>query len=467
MSLGRRKTQRQQELFVPTDQLPKTPRHVFYERLNALLAEHDFDQTLEQLCEPHYAAGKGRPSIPPGVYFRMLLIGYFEGLDSQRGIAWRCADSLSLKTFLGFTLLEETPDHSSLSRIRDRLPLSVHEQVFTLVLQLANDHLLLTGFNVGVDSTFVEANAAMKCIVRKDTGEDWKEYLKRLMVEAGEITEEDYPTDEDLRRFDKRRAKQGEKNVSNDEWASPTDPDSQIVKMKDGRTHLGYKVEHVVDLETELILHAGVYQGTDHDTHTLLESVICAQEQLDAAQTDGEIMNVAADKGYYKAEMLTQMQLLELQSYIPEKVSSRKQCGDGHDAARFVNRVWTRTPSGRRLQRQRSEKVERSFAHTCETGGARRSHLRGLEKIRKRYTLQAAARNLGLVMRKLCGAGTPRGLADRWRRFAAISGLNWSLKTVSEAIRGWWERFPLQPSSFSPFNQRFVATNWKTWQTAF
>jgi transposase len=417
MSLGRRDPHRQQELFVPTDELPKTPRHVFYERLNGLLGEQGFDEFLEQLCQPFYADSQGRPGIPPGVYFRMLLIGYFEGLDSQRGIAWRCADSLSLKKFLGYPLTEATPDHSSLSRIRDRLPMSVHEQVFQFVLKLAAEELPLTGINVGVDSTLIEANAAMKSIVRKDTGEDWKEYLRRLMIEAGEIEEDDDPSDEDLARFDKKRAKKGEKKVSNEEWESPTDPDSRIVKMKDGRTHLGYKIEHVIDLQTELILHAGVHHGTDHDTQTLVEDVVSAQEHLDAAETEAEIMTVVADKGYYKAEVLTQMQLLELETRIPEKQNAGKLLrSDTHYWSRLMNRLFTATRGGRRLQRQRSEKVERSFAHTCNTGGARRSHLRGLNPIRKRYSIHAAARNLGLVLRKLCGAGTPRGLAELWKR---------------------------------------------------
>lgn len=227
MAMGSRGGPRQTEMFVPTAKLPNTPRHVFYERLNTLLAEHEFDKTLEAQCRPYYK-DTGRKSIPPGVYFRMLLIGYFEGLESQRGIAWRCADSLSLKQFLGFQLTEATPDHSSLTRIGHRLPLEIHEQVFASVLAIVEESLLVTGTIVGVDSTIIEANAAMKSIVRKDSGEDWKAYLKGLMIEAAEIDKDDDPSDDELRKFDRKRKG---KKVSNTEWSSPVDPDARIVKM--------------------------------------------------------------------------------------------------------------------------------------------------------------------------------------------------------------------------------------------
>ncbi len=159
----------------------------FYDRLNRLLESGRFDDYVEELCEPYYADSVGRPSIPPGVYFRMLLVGYFEGIDSQRGIAWRCSDSLSLRRFLQVPLDASTPDHSSLTRIRDRLPLEVHEQVFAFVLSLAEKHKLLgkAGKTVAIDTTLLEANAAMRRIVRKESGEDWKDYLTRLMKKRG------------------------------------------------------------------------------------------------------------------------------------------------------------------------------------------------------------------------------------------------------------------------------------------
>ena len=258
MGLGKRK-QEQQEAWVATTDLPKSPGHPFYRKLNYLLAEAGFDTWLESLCRPYYAAGQGRDSIPPGTYFRMILIGYFEGLASQRGIAWRCCDSRSLAEFLGYGPTEETPDHSSLTRIHQRLPQEVHEAMFHFVLALAAEKKLLDGKTVAVDSTMLEANAAMKSIERKDTGEDWKAYLRRLAAEAGI----ENPTDEDLRRFDKKRT---DKKVSNDDWQSPSDADSRIAKMKDGRTHLAYKAEHVVDLKTDLVLAAVIYEANRGDS---------------------------------------------------------------------------------------------------------------------------------------------------------------------------------------------------------
>lgn len=430
MAMGSRGGPRQQEMFVPTAKLPRTPRHVFYERLNAVLAEHDFDTHLETMCKPFYE-DLGRKGIPPGVYFRMLLVGYFEGLGAQRAIAWRCADSLSLKQFLGFQLTEATPDHSSLTRIRNRLPLEIHEQVFAIVLAIVQDRLLVTGTEVGVDSTMIEANAAMKSIVRKDSGDDWKAYLKELMIESGESDERDEPSDDELRKFDRKRK---DKKVSNREWSSPVDPDARIVKMKDGRTHLGYKVEHVVDLDTEVILSAEVYHGDEADTKTLLPSVIAAQTHGTKASMHNDLPpietgSVVADAGYFKQELLSQLQDEEFLSYIAEPdYQGEPNTNSPHASARKFNRIRNRGPYGRQLQRQRSERVERSFAHTCETGAARRSWLRGLESLRKRYTIHAAARNLGTLMRRLIGVGTPRELTSGW-------------KQLKDELAAWWEEF--------------------------
>lgn len=374
MALGKRKHQ-QQEAWVATTDLPRSPGHPFYKKLNQLLAKAGFDAWLEQLCEPYYADGKGRRSIPPGTYFRMILIGYFEGIASQRGIAWRCSDSRSLAEFLGFGLTEETPDHSSLTRIHQRLPHEVHEAVFVFVLAIAAEKKLLAGTTVAVDSTLLEANAAMKTIERKDTGEDWKEYLRRLASEAGI----DDPTDDDLRRFDKNRPK---KKVSNEQWQSPSDPDSRIAKMKDGRTHLAYKAEHVVDTKTDLVLAAVVCEANRGDTETLAESVVQAQKNIMQADSPANIRDVVADKGYHSAENLTLINgPLELRSYIPEPKRNANwkwsQRPAEQQAAVMGNRRRVRGARGKRLQRLRSEMSERSFAHVCETGGARRCLLQG------------------------------------------------------------------------------------------
>jgi transposase len=412
MALGRRKTERQQDFWIATDALPRSEGHVFYQKLNKLLREALFDRFVESLCEPHYHDTMGRPGIPPGTYFRMLLVGYFEGIGSQRGIAWRCADSLSLREFLGVPLSEETPDHSSLTRTRDRLPVETHAAVFQFVLRVADEKGLLKGKTVAVDATTLEANAAMKSIVRRDTGEDWQEYVKRLMHEAGEIAEGDEPTVEEIARFDRKRK---DKKVSNLEWQSETDPDSRITKMKDSRTHLAYKAEHAIDLETELILAAEVYPANQSDAETIGPSVDVAQRNIILAESDAEIEEVVADKGYYKNETLADLEFTEgFRTYIAEpKQTHRRNWKNKPEEQRQAianNRRRVKGDRGRALQRQRSEKVERSFAHVCETGGSRRAWLRGIEKVKKRHLMSAMARNLGLVMRRLFGIGTARSL---------------------------------------------------------
>lgn len=413
MALGRRNEERQSEFWVATGHLPMAPGHVFYEKLNGLLAEAGFDEWVEAVCEPYYAK-RGRNSIPPGVYFRMLMVGYFEGIGTQRGIAWRCADSLSLRKFLGVAPTEDSPDHSSLSVIRDRLPAEVHRAAFVFALKLAAEKNLLDGKTVGVDSTTLEANAAMKSIVRRDTGEDWQEYLTGLMREAGIVGSDETPTLEQMKRFDKSRKN---KKVSNDDWESPSDPDSRIAKMKDGTTHLAYKAEHAVDLKTEMIISAEIYHADQGDTHTIEDTVRLGQVNLEDAGSDGEVQDVVGDSGYHSAETLeTFANATPFRTYI---VQPRLPAGKSRTwtdkppeqrVAVYANRRRWRGARGRRLQRQRSERVERTFAHVCETGGARRTWLQRIEKVRKRYLIAAMTHNLGRLMRELFGMGTPRGL---------------------------------------------------------
>lgn len=417
MGMGRFDSERQGELWVTPAELPKAPGHVFYRKLNQVLAEAGFDDALEELCRPYYRQGVGRPGIAPGVYFRMLMVGYFEGIASQRGIAWRCADSLSLREFLRLGTTDPAPDHSSLTRIRDRLPIEVHEAAFHLVLAIARDKQLLRGKTVAVDATTLEANAAMRSIVRRDTGEDYKAYLRRLMREEGLIDDDDEPSDDELRRFDKGR----KKKMSNEEWTSPSDPDSRIARMKNGATHLAYKAEHVVDLASDLIVAAEIYPADAGDTSTLVDSVIQAQVNLGESGGDEEIEEVAADAGYHAADTLELADALCLRTYIPEpRRQGRRRWRDKPPELQrvvYANRRRTRRAKGRRLQRLRSEMLERTFAHLCGTGGGRRVWVRGIEKVRKRWLLHAAARNLGLILRKLFGVGTPR---SAWERLAAL-----------------------------------------------
>jgi transposase len=427
MALGRRRRE-EQGMWVASTDLPRSPGHPFYQKLNQLLAEAGFDDWIERLCQPFYAVAMGRPSIPPGVYFRMILVGYFEGIGSQRGIAWRCSDSRSLAEFLGVAITEKTPDHSSLSRTHGRLPLEIHEQVFTFVLKIADSKKLLKGKTVATDSTMLEANAAMKSIVRRETGEDWPSYLERLAQEAGI----ENPSAEDLRRFDKQRK---DKKVSNDEWQSPIDPASRIAKMKDGTTHLAYKAEHVVDVQTDFVLSATIEPANHGDAETLCDSVAQAQINMQQAGSKAEIQEVVADKGYHKASTLALCAALGWRTYIPEpKRRHRSRWTDKPAEQRVAvsaNRRRVRGARSKRLQRLRSERTERSFAHVCETGGARRTWLRGLLKVQKRYLIQNAARNLGLILRKLFGIGTARTLQD-------FAGLFWSLCWVLQVLWDGW-----------------------------
>ena len=405
MALGRRRDKFQQELMVPTSALPRSPGHPFYVALNALLSDAQFDKYVEDLCAPLYREG-GRPSIPPGVYFRMLFVGYFEGIDSQRGIAWRCSDSLSLRSFLGLRPTESTPDHSSLTVIRQRLPKELIEQVFSFVLKLAFEKKMLKGKSIGIDSTTLEANAAMKSIVRKDGGATWKAYLKQLAKEVGI---ED-PSDAELRRFDKKR--KGRK-TSNDDWESPSDPDARITKMKDGTTDLAYKAENAVDLDSEIIVAANVKPANEADSETGKDTVIDAQGNLnDATEQQCTIVEVVADKGYHKAATLTWFDERGIRSYVSEREEKRKRRWrdkpERWREAVYENRRRIARGKGKAMQRRRAEVVERGFAHLCETGAGRRTWIRGMTEVGKRYLVHAMAHNLGVILRRLIGAGKPR-----------------------------------------------------------
>ena len=405
MALGRREPV-QGDMWVAAADLPRSPGHVFYTKLNALLAEAAFDRRVEALCEPHYADEVGRPGIPPGVYFRMLFIGFFEGLGSQRAIAWRCADSLSLREFLGIPIGKDTPDHSSMTYIRRRLPVEVFVQGFQLVLDMAREKGLLKGKTLAVDSTMLEANAAMRSMVHRVSQKTWRQYLQQLAKEAG-IAD---PTDDDLRRLDRKRKG---KKVSNAEWESPTDPDSRIARMKDGTTHFAYKAEHAVDVESDLIVAAEIHHANDPDTDTVLVTTTAARENLEAVGNERTGEELLGDKGYHKAETIDLVESqLGMRTYIPEpKLAHPRVWTDkprAHRQAVYRNRRRVRGERGRRLSRKRSEFAERSFAHLCETGGTRRVWLRGRENVAKWYVARVAARNLSVLMRALFGIGTPR-----------------------------------------------------------
>ena len=414
--MGRRKRrERQRDLWVAAAELPKSGGHPFYAQLSELLDEHEFDAFVEGECERFYAPRLGRPSLTPGIYFRSLLTGYFEGIDSERGLAWRIADSLSLRRFLAIELDEDTPDHSTISRTRRLIDIETHREVFAWALRLLASEGLLSGGTIGVDATTLEANAAMRSLVRRDTGEGYEEYLTRLAVESGIET----PTREQLAKIDKTR----KNKASNKDWKHPHDPDAKVTKMKDGCTHLAHKAEHAVDLETGAVV-AVTLQGADEgDTTTIEETLVEAAEQLEqaadeAAKTVEGLSEVVADKGYHSNSVLTDLADLEVRSYVSEPQRGRRKWGGRRrqrDAV-YDNRRRIKGKRGKRLMKLRAEKVERSFAHCYETGGMRRVHLKGRENVLKRLLIQVGAFNLSVAMRGKLGAGTPRGLADAKKR---------------------------------------------------
>lgn len=402
MALGKREA-KQEEMFIATAQVATGPGHPFYSKLNGVLGEAGFDEFVEKLCAPYYQEG-GRPGIPPGVYFRMLLVGYFEGLDSQRGIAWRCADSLALRRFLGLGLTETTPVHASMTIIRQRLPESVFDQMFVFVLSLLEKHGLVRGKSVAIDATTLEANAAMKSIVRKDTGNTWKEYLVGLAKAEGM----ENPTEEDLRRLDRGRT---DKKVSNEQWESATDPDSRIAKMKDGRTHLAYKAEHAVDVVSEAIVAATVTFADQTDSHSAPDTLAQAQANLESVGSTAAIQELVMDKGYHDNRLLADLMEQGIRTYVPERRQKSRRWTDKpaeYEKAFRANRRRVRRSKGRQLNRWRSERCERTFAHVCETGGGRRTWLRGQTNVSKAHTFKCAAYNLGLLLRKVWGMSKPR-----------------------------------------------------------
>ena len=413
-----RQEERQGDLLVDWRDLPRAPGHVFYDALQRLLVEAGFDSFVEQTCQPFYSPRRGVRSLPPGRYFRMLLIGYFEGLDSERGLEWRCADSLSLREFLLLETRERVPDHSWLSKTRTRLPIEVHSAVFDWVLKLIDEHGLIRGERIGVDASTMEANAALRTIVRRDSGETYREMLRKMAVESGVET----PTNEDLIRLDRqrngRKGKQGKK-FSNQDWISESDPDAKIMKMKDGTTHLGYKPEHAVDLDTGAIAAAELHSGDEGDTATLPGTLKAAWDNLDklnaapSAQAPAELI---ADKGYHARATLKDLDGGPWKTRIsePHRNSFNRWRGD-EEARQAVYRNRARLGSGiaKEGQKLRAELCERSFAHNLDRGGMRRTHLRGRENVHKRYLIHVSGHNLGLVMRLLTGAGTPRELAAR------------------------------------------------------
>jgi transposase len=419
MALGRQ-GERQGDLVVTWKEMPRSPGHVFYDRLQGVLIDAGFDTFAEAACQPYYAAKMGAPSIPPGRYFRMHIVGYFEGIDSERGIEWRCADSLSLREFLRLGTTERVPDHSWLSKTRSRLPHEVHEEVFGWVLALIAEHGLVKGERIAVDASTMEANAALRTIVRRETGETYREMLKRMAAESGIET----PSADDLVRLD--RARRGKK-LANADWVSRTDPDAKIARMKDGTTHLAYKPEHAVDLDTGAVVAAEIHPADKGDTTTLsgtLQAAAAKLAKVDRAPSTTDTAELVADRGYHSRAVLKDLAggVWKTRIAEPQRPAVLRWHGDteARDAV-YANRNRLRSAVGKAAMRRRAEIAERSFAHNLERGGMRRTWLRGRENVHKRYMIHVAGHNLSILMRLLIGAGTPKEAAARGRMFLLVT----------------------------------------------
>ncbi len=438
MGMGRKKDrEKQQGLWVAASEIVATPGHVFYERLNVVLNAEKFDQRVEAICRKYYKSSSGRPSITPGTYFRMLLLGYFEGIDSERGIAWRAADSFSYRKFLGYDLSEQTPDHSTVSRTRRLYSVETHCAVMQWVLKILRKHGLADGQSVCIDGTTLQANAAMKSLVRRDTGQAYEDYLRQLAQAEGI----EQPTREQLARLDRKRKKKS----SNDDWTNPNDPSARITKMKDGRTKLAYKAEHAVDLASGALLAVTVQPADRGDTTSYAETLDAAQQEARKSHPAG-IEEVVLDKGYHSGAVLMDLAEREIRSYVPEPERGQRHWSGKADEQRcvYANRQRVRGERSKRLQKLRGELCERSFAHCYETGAMRRMYVRGEDNVFKRVLVQAAAFNIGLLLRTLSRWGKPRQSQGRLNPLPVLLCALFAVYGACRAVWDWLGRFRSQ-----------------------
>jgi transposase len=440
MGMGRKKDrEKQQGLWVAASEIATTPGHAFYERLNTVLNAEKFDQRLEAVCRKYYKSSSGRPSITPGTYFRMLLLGYFEGIDSERGISWRAADSLSFRKFLGYDLSELTPDHSTVSRTRRLYAVHTHGAVMKWVLKILRKHGLADGQSVCIDATTLQANASMKSLVRRDTGQAYEDYLRQLATAEGI----EQATKEQLARLDRKR----KKKASNDDWTNPNDPSARITRMKDGRTKLAHKAEHAVDLASGAVLAVTVQPADCGDTTSYAETLDAAQCEAQKADPAG-IEEVVMDKGYHSGAVLVDLAEREIRSYVPEPERGQRNWAGKAEEQRcvYANRRRVRAQRSKRLQKLRGELCERSFAHCYETGSMRRMYVRGTDNVLKRVLVQAAAFNIGLLLRKLSGWGKPRQAQRRRNSLIALVFARYAIQSTFRTVWNWHKSFCSQLS---------------------
>jgi transposase len=409
-----KKKEAQPEFWIAANQVVSPAQSGYYAKLEETLESFGFAAKVRALCGPAYdKSGVGRPGIDPVVYLKMIMVGFFEDLPSERAIAARCADSMSIRAFLKYELHEKTPDHSSFTVIRQRLGLEIYQRIFTLTLQALREHGLLRGKNLGIDSSVIEANASLRALVHRNTEEQYWDYVKRLAAESG-IDPDDAAA---VRKFDRHRPGKG----SNQEWVNPYDPDAKIGRTKDGATDMIYKPEAVVDLDTGAIVQAQVHPGDQADHQEMATRVLEAQQNIN--QAAGEkldtltVNSVTSDKGYYAVNELQALQQEDIRTVIADPIDNRRLDKLEPDEKKAVQaaRRSTKSTSGKELLRRRGMHIERSFAHVLDCGGMRRTTLRGWENLNKRFKLAAAIYNLSQLMRKLFGIGTPKQLAARGR----------------------------------------------------
>lgn len=430
--------------WIATSDLPSTPANSFYHKLGAVLSEAGFGDAVRRLSAPCYemdASKGGQPGIDPEVYFKMLMVGFFEDLTSERAIAARCADSLSIREFLHYGLADRIPHHSSFTVIRQRLSADVYDAVFALVLRALRAKKLLKGKHLAIDTSVLEANASLRSLEHRLTGECYRKYVKRLAKKAGVDTTDPRA----VSTFDRKRP--GRK-TSNDEWQNPHDPDAKIGPDKKGVTRMIYKPEHVVDLDTGAIVDVAMNFGDQHDAMGLADRVLEVEARMNVAVGDrpdvARVKTVVGDMGYCKPAELSTLQETGIRTAVADPVRNRrleKLTDEERRALRNAKRT-TRSKSGRALMRRRGELCERSFVHVLDYGGARRTTLRGLENIFKRYLVQAACANLSLLLRHLSGIGT---LKQTWaasgQALAALTLV--MLAFLRRLLWSWW----IQPAT--------------------
>lgn len=449
-------------------ELPAATPDAFYKRVNRTLEQTGFAAQVRAICKPAYAeaAKGGRPGIDPVVYLKMLMVGFFENIGSERGTASRCADSLSIRGFLGYSLTEATPDHSSLSVIRERLSLDQFHAMHQVMLSALRQHGLLKGRKTGIDSSIIEANASLRGLEHRNTEESYWEYVKRLATQAG-VDPQDTKA---VRRFDKKRS--GRK-TSNDDWQNPHDPEAKVGRTKDGACDMVYKPEHISDLESGAIIHAEVRAGDAADNDATLKARLMKaratlKKVLPKKERAKAMSEVCADEGYFATEQIASLQQAGVRTIIGDPQQARRkkenQSRRQKRALRRAKRAVS-SASGKALLRKRGEHLERGFCHVLDHGGLRRATLRGTEKLSKRLILAAMTHNLSLLLRQQTGIGTAKQALAAAMAFVlrlwAVFGA-WLLDVMRSASPH-WQRLPKHhglraentPLLFSPLSTRF------------